>query len=108
MWAIRALLVIVLVVVIVGFSVLNSEERVTVQLYDTTYYNIPLVVVTYWSFVAGMLVTFVLGLSYFWKLSLDLRDARRDNKRLLSELTALRNRPIEALERLDLEEGARS
>jgi uncharacterized integral membrane protein len=107
MWAIRALLVIVLVVVIVGFSVLNSEERVTVQLHDTTYYNIPLIVVTYWSFVAGMLITFVLGLSYFWKLSLDLRDTRRDNRRLLSELTALRNRPIEALERLDLEEGAR-
>lgn len=108
MWVIRALLVMVLVVGIVGFSVLNSEERVTVQLHDTTYYNIPLIVVTYWSFVAGMLVTFVLGLSYFWKLSLDLRDARRDNKRLLSELTALRNRPIEALERLDLEEGARA
>ena len=108
MWAIRALLVIVLVVGIVGFSVLNSEERVTVQLHDTTYYNIPLIVVTYWSFVGGMLVTFVLGLSYFWKLSLDLRDTRRENKRLLSELTALRNRPIEALERLDLEEGART
>jgi uncharacterized integral membrane protein len=108
MWVIRALLVMVLVVVIVGFSVLNSEERVTVQLHDTTYYNIPLIVVTYWSFVAGMLVTFVLGLSYFWKLSLDLRDARRDNKRLLSELTALRNRPIEALDRLDLEEGTRA
>jgi len=108
MWVIRALLVMVLIVVIVGFSVLDSEERVTVQLHDTTYYNIPLIVVTYWSFVAGMLVTFVLGLSYFWKLSLDLRDARRDNKRLLSELTTLRNRPIEALERLDLEEGARA
>ena len=108
MWVIRALLVMVLIVVIVGFSVLNSEERVTVQLHDTTYYNIPLIVVTYWSFVAGMLVTFVLGLSYFWKLSLDLRDVRRDNKRLLSELTTLRNRPIEALERLDLEEGARA
>jgi uncharacterized integral membrane protein len=108
MWVIRALLVMVLIVVIVGFSVLNSEERVTVQLHDTTYYNIPLIVVTYWSFVAGMVVTFVLGLSYFWKLSLDLRDARRDNKRLLSELTTLRNRPIEALERLDLEEGARA
>jgi uncharacterized integral membrane protein len=108
MWVIRALLVMVLVVGMVGFSVLNSEERVTVQLHDTTYYNIPLIVVTYWSFVAGMLVTFVLGLSYFWKLSLDLRDARRDNKRLLSELTTLRNRPIEALDRLDLEEGARA
>jgi uncharacterized integral membrane protein len=101
MWAVRALLVIVLVVVIVGFSVLNSEERVTVQLYNAVYYNVPLIVVTYWTFVAGMVVTFVLGLSYFWKLSLDLREARRDNKRLLSELTALRNRPIEAIDRLE-------
>ena len=105
MWAVRALIVIVLVVVIVGFSVMNSEERVTVQLYDTTYYNIPLIVVTYWSFVAGMLVTFVMGLSYFWKLSLDLRDARRESKRLLTELTALRNRPIEAIEGLNQGEG---
>ena len=101
MWAVRALLVIVLVVVIVGFSVLNSEQRVTIQLYNTTYYNVPLIVVTYWSFVAGMLVTFILGLSYFWKLSIELREARRENKRLLSELTALRNRPIEAIDRLE-------
>lgn len=106
MWAVRILLVIVLVVAIVGFSVLNSEERVTVAVYNTTYYNIPLIVVTYWTFVAGMLVTFVLGLSYFWKLSLDLRDVRRDNKRLLTELTALRNRPIESIDNLDDAEGA--
>jgi len=101
MWAVRALLVIVLVVMVVGFSVLNSEEKVTVMLYNTTYYNVPLVVVTYWAFVVGMLVTFVLGLSYFWKLSMDLREVRRDNKRLLTELTALRNRPIEDIDRLN-------
>ena len=101
MWAVRAFLVIVLIVAIVGFSVLNSEERVTVALYNATYYNIPLIIVSYWTFVAGMLVTFVLGMSYFWKLSLDLRDARRDNKRLLTELTALRNRPLEAMDKLD-------
>lgn len=101
MWAVRALLVIVLVVVVVGFSVLNSEQKVTVMLYNTTYYNVPLVVVTYWAFVVGMLVTFILGLSYFWKLSMELRDERRENKRLLTELTALRNRPIEAIDKLD-------
>lgn len=105
MWAVRAFLVILLVVVVVGFSVLNSEEKVTVMLYNTTYYSVPLVVVTYWAFVAGMLVTFMLGLSYFWKLSMDLRESRRDNKRLLTELTALRNRPIEAIDRLDTAEG---
>jgi uncharacterized integral membrane protein len=105
MWAVRALLVILLVVVVVGFSVMNSEEKVTVMLYNTTYYNVPLVVVTYWAFVAGMLVTFMLGLSYFWKLSMELRESRRDNRRLLTELTALRNRPIDAIDRLDAAEG---
>lgn len=99
------LLVIVLVVVIVWFSVYNSEERVTVVLYDGAHEDIPLIVVSYWTFVAGMLITFVLGLSYFWKLSLDLRDARRDSKRLLTELAALRNRPIEAIDNLDDPEG---
>jgi uncharacterized integral membrane protein len=97
--------VIVLVVVIVGFSVFNSEARTTVDVFYKTYYDIPLIVVTYFTFVAGMLVTFILGLSYFWKLSLDLRDVRRDNKRLLTELTALRNRPIESIENLDDAEG---
>lgn len=101
MWAVRALLVIVLVVVVVGFSVLNSAQKVTVMLYNTTYYNVHLIVVTYWAFVVGMLVTFILCLSYFWKLSMDLRDERRENKRLLTELTALRNRPIEAIDNLD-------
>lgn len=105
MWAVRMLLVIVLVVVVVWFSVYNSEERVTVALYNVTYEDIPLIVVSYWTFVAGMLITLVLGLSYFWKLSLDLRDARRDSKRLLTELAALRNRPIEAIDNLDDPEG---
>ena len=101
MWAFRMILVLLIISIIVGFSMLNAQQVVSVDLLRARYDAVPLVYVTYWAFLAGMLVTFVLGVSYVVKLHTDLRDARKEKQRLVVEITALRNRSIEEIEELD-------
>ena len=91
----RVLLLLVVIVVIVGFSIYNSAERVAVHLIIASYENVTMIVVTYWAFVLGMLVSFLLGIAYYLRITNQMRDREKDNKRMLAELTALRNRPID-------------
>ena len=100
MWAFRVFLILLIIAVVVGFSMLNAQQLVSVDLLRATYENVPLVYVTYWAFLAGMLVTFVLGFLYLLKVHADLREQRRETKRLTVEITALRNRSIEEIDEL--------
>ncbi len=100
MWAFRMILILLIIAVVVGFSMVNSQQLVSVDLLTVRYEMVPLVYVTYWAFLAGMLVTFVLGLSYVLKIHTDLRTDRKEKQRLLTEITALRNRSIEEIDEL--------
>jgi uncharacterized integral membrane protein len=79
--------------------VYNAGPRVDVNLIRAQY-NVPLVVVVYWSFLAGMLVAFLLAISYILKIQSDRRSDRLAKRRLEMEISALRNRTIEKLEEL--------
>ncbi|MCI0330646.1 MAG: LapA family protein [candidate division Zixibacteria bacterium] len=98
MWAMRVLLLLVIIVLIVGFSIYNSAQRVAVHLVVSRYENVPLIVVTYWAFVLGMVVSFLLGIAYYLRITNQMREREKDNKRMSAELTALRNRPIDTPE----------
>ena len=98
MWAMRVLLLLVIIILIVGFSIYNSAQRVAVNLIATSYENVPMIVVTYWAFVLGMLVSFLLGIAYYLRITNQMREQGKENKRMLVELTALRNRPIDTPE----------
>jgi uncharacterized integral membrane protein len=95
MWAMRVLLLLIIIVLIVGFSIYNSAQRVAVHLIGASYENVPLVVVTYWAFVLGMVVSFLLGIAYYLRITNQMRERDKENKRMSAELTALRNRPID-------------
>jgi uncharacterized integral membrane protein len=95
MWAIRTFFIIVLIVLVVGFSIYNSQERVSVNLYGKEYIEVPMIFVGFWALVIGMILSFVLGVSYYFKMHSELRDLKKDNKRLMDEVTALRNLPLE-------------
>lgn len=101
MGVIRAVLILIVLAIIIGFSVYNAGPRVTVDLiFWQPAYSVPLVVVVYWSFLAGMLVAAILGLSYVLKVQADRRMERRDRRRLEMEISSLRNRTIEELDQL--------
>ena len=95
MWLFRALIGVVLFIILVGFVVYNAEERVSVSLIQTRYINVPLVVVVFWSFGFGLIVSFLLSITIYLKQSGDIRRLKRTVTSLNSEVAALRNRPIE-------------
>jgi uncharacterized integral membrane protein len=99
MGILRAFLILIVVTIIIGFSVYNAGPRVDVDLIRAQY-NVPLVVVVYWSFLAGMVVAFLLVLSYILKMQTERRRDRADRRHLEQEVSTLRNRTIEELDEL--------
>ena len=98
MWVARLLLTLLIVILIVGFSIYNAGEKVSVRLLGKTYEAVPMIFVAYWAFVVGMLVAFVLGLTYYARMHRHLAEQKKENKKLISELTSLRNVAIEEVE----------
>lgn len=97
MWVLRAILVALIVVCIVAFALYNvsSDQTVTVHLIWAKFVEVPLITVVFWSFVAGVLVSLLLFISVYIKLSVQLRAAWKQARALEREVTVLRNRPIE-------------
>ncbi len=95
MWILRTLVIIVLITLIVGFAIYNSDERISVNLYGKQYFDVPMIFVAFWALVVGMLISFALGIGYYFKMYSELRNQRRENQKLLEEVTALRNLPLE-------------
>jgi len=97
MWVLRAILVALVVVCVVAFALYNvgSGQAVTVNLIWVKFVEVPLITVVFWSFAAGVLVSLLLFISVYIKLSVQLRTARKQARALEGEVTVLRNRPIE-------------
>lgn len=99
MWAVRAVLIAILIIIVVFFAYNNfgPDQTVDVHLkpfYDN-YVDVPLVTVVFWSFVTGIVLSLLLFVSTYIKLSVQYRNARKKVKALETEVTILRNRPIE-------------
>jgi uncharacterized integral membrane protein len=95
MWVVRALIVVILFAVLLGFSVYNANERVAVTILQTRYYNVPLIYVAYWAFIFGMLVSLLLFVTIYFKQVSEVRRFKRKANDLAHEVAALRNRSLE-------------
>jgi uncharacterized integral membrane protein len=95
MWVVRALLVVILFAVLLGFSVYNANERVAVTILQTRYYNVPLIFVAYWAFIFGLLVSFLLFVTIYFRQAADVRRYKRKMNDLAHEVAALRNRSLD-------------
>ncbi len=101
MWVVRIILLLIVLAVVIGFSVYNSGPKIrTIDLIWLQYYDVPMVIVVYWSMLAGMVVAMFLGLTYVFRLHSDLRAERRGRKRLEAEMASYRNRTIEELDEI--------
>ncbi len=105
MWAIRAVLIVLLIIVVVAFAYFNFNpaQKVDINLIYAQYVDVPVVTVVFWSFVAGMGVSMLLFVSVYLRHSVMIRSGRRRIQALEGEVTVLRNRPIE--ESVDLVKG---
>lgn len=106
MWAIRAILIAIVVIAVVAFASYNvgTTQTVDVNLIWMSYLGVPLVTVVFWAFTAGVLISLVLFISIYIRQSLQIRSLKSGVRALETEVTALRNRPIE--ESADLLENA--
>ncbi|MCX6827230.1 MAG: lipopolysaccharide assembly protein LapA domain-containing protein [candidate division Zixibacteria bacterium] len=97
MWIFRSILILVIIAVIVGFAVYNSGpgKIVDVDLIWAKRFDVPVITLVFWSFVLGSLISLLLFISVYLKQSNQLREANRAIKGLQTEVTSLRNRPIE-------------
>lgn len=99
MWAVRAVLLVLLILVIVAFAFNNFSPDQTVDINFQPFYNnyvgVPLVTVVFWSLTAGAILSLLLFITVFIKLSVQVRSSRKRVKGLEEEVAILRNRPIE-------------
>ncbi len=97
MWIIRATLALLVIVCVVAFAFYNigPGNEVDVNLIYVSYTGVPMITVVFWAFVGGMIVSLSLFISVYIRLSVQLRSMRKRVRALESEVTVLRNRPIE-------------
>lgn len=99
MWALRAVIIAALLILVVAFAYTNTgpDQTVDVNLrpvyYD--YENVPLVTVVFWAFLSGVVLALLLFISTYIKLSVQMHGAKKRIKALETEVAILRNRPIE-------------
>ena len=105
MWALRAVLIVFVIISVVAFAYHNSNpaQKINVDLVFAKYIDVPLVMVVFWSFVAGMLVSLVLFILIYLRQVVQIRSFQKMIRSLENEVTVLRNRPIE--ESADLLKG---
>jgi uncharacterized integral membrane protein len=98
MWVLRILVILAIIVVVIGFGVFNSHVRISVNFFGKDYIGIPMIYVAFWSLVVGMVVSFILSISYCLKVHSRLRAQKKENRSLMEEITTLRNLPLEDIE----------
>jgi uncharacterized integral membrane protein len=87
--------VVIVIGFMIGFVVLNSQTRVDLDIFGQKVVNIPLSMVCFYSFIAGMIFILVFALADDIVLRNNLHKARKENTDLKKELDALRNLPFE-------------
>jgi uncharacterized membrane protein YciS (DUF1049 family) len=104
MWFLRNVVWLAIMVIVVGFAILNVHETVTsVILPGSVYRVVPSNVALFIAFVIGMSTAFVLTLFHQLKVRAAMNRLNRENQDLKRELSQLRNLPLE-----DLNLGERS
>ena len=97
MWALRAIFVTVIVLAIVTFAIYNVQldQRVDVDLVWKTFSEVAVIEVVFWSFACGVVLSLLVFISAYIRMAVTLRGCRRQIRAFESEVTVLRNRPIE-------------
>lgn len=100
MWFLRMFLLLVVFIIILGFALLNNEKTVEIAFFfpkEAHTYQVHLIFALFGAFVLGMLVWFFMSLGHDVKMRREASRLRKDNKKLLEELNALRSLSVEEI-----------
>jgi uncharacterized integral membrane protein len=95
MWIIRWILGALFVLLIIWFAMQNTEATVVVKFIKWQTVGLPLWVVMYLSFAAGVLTWLIVSVIRVVALKNETRKVKKENKRLQEELNRLRNVSVE-------------
>ena len=97
MWIFKWIAGVLVFLLIIGFALQNQENTISLVLVHNRYVTIPLPVwvVVYVSFGAGVLFWLAISIFQVFKLKAELRRTRKENQNLRTELDNLRNLSIE-------------
>lgn len=97
MWAIRWFLAVVVILMVLGFALQNSNETVDVVFLSNVwqYQNIQLWMVIYVSFGLGVLFWLIVSIFQVLQLKNEIRKLKKNYNEMYQELESLRNLPIE-------------
>ncbi len=100
MWVFRMLLTLVLVVIVTGFAMLNSNATATVTLWPKTlvFYEVPLVLLLFEALVLGAVVWFVVSIFHEIVLRRQIRRLKRENSDLNQEIAGLHSISLQEIE----------
>lgn len=99
MWLLRNLIWLVIMVLVVGFAILNVNETVSaIHLPGHLYHQVNANAALFLAFALGMFIAFVLTLFHHVKARNAIGRASRENLDLRRELDQLRNLPLEDLD----------
>lgn len=99
MWAVRAILMLALILVVLffGFNNFGPDQTVDVHLkplFDDRA-DVSLMAVILWSLAFGAVLSLLMFITIYIKLSVQVHSSRKKIKALEAEVSILRNRPIE-------------
>ena len=96
MWALKWFLAVIMILVILGFALQNSEERVSILFLQDLwrYDNVQLWMVIYASFALGVLFWLFVSIFQVIELKTVIRKLKREQLEMQSELDSLRNLSI--------------
>ena len=95
MWFLKNLFWLVIMILVVGFAILNMKETVTaINLPGRVYTSLPANVALFAAFVLGMVCAFVLALVQVLRSKSAMGRMSRENEDLKKELSQLRNLPL--------------
>jgi uncharacterized integral membrane protein len=95
MWIVRWIFWVLALLFLILFATQNATQTVTVEFIKWRSVPIPLWIVMYLSFLAGVLVWFVGSIFKLIQLKTEVKKSQRENKMLRKELDELRNIPID-------------
>ncbi len=96
MWIVKWIIGAILVILIIGFAMQNSAILVTVKFWKwQTAQDIPLWIVMYISFTAGILFWVIISIFQMLGLKNENRKVRKELRKLKEELDRLRNVSVE-------------
>ncbi len=95
MWILRWIVGALLIILIIGFALQNTDQQVTVAFFKWQSVNLPLWVVMYISFAVGILFWLVVSILQILGLKNTNRKSRKEIKKLRQELDRLRNVSVE-------------